>query len=405
MITNHPEQQYLDIGSEILSEGVYKPNRTGVGTYSLFGRQMRFNLQEGFPLLTTKQVAFKPMVNELLWFLKGSTDNNLLREMGAKIWDQWATEDGDLGPIYGKQWVDWEVPRTEEIEAALEQLIEDNQSTGVSLSGAELHKRLDDILDIVRIPKRINQIQEVIDALNENPNSRRILVTAWNPAVLPQEQEWEYRVFDLKNAEAAKENGWSYCGKDIDMGPDVDGDFYCKKRKLSPQDNVKRGKAALPACHTMFQFYTRPLPFEERVAYAKVKGFVVGEDPQGGTENAEQVLDTLMIPRHALSCQLYQRSADWPIGVPFNIVSYALLTEMVAQVTNMVADEFIWTGGDVHIYEDQAELFEEQLTREPRPFPVLRMNDSIDNIFEFEREDFVIAGYDSHLKIKYPVAT
>lgn len=405
MIESHPEQQYLNIGSEILEEGVYKPNRTGVGTYSLFGRQMRFNLQEGFPLLTTKYVPFRPMVAELLWFLKGSTDNNLLREMGAKIWDQWATEDGDLGPIYGKQWVNWEVPQTDNIEAALEELMEDNQSSS-TLSPEDLHYRLDEILMMVRNPRNINQIQDLVDTLKQNPNSRRMLVTAWNPADLPQEREYEFRVFDAKNGKEAEKNGWEYYGKESGIGPDADGDVYRKLMKLSPQDNVRRGKAALPACHTMFQFYTRPLSFEERVLLArKDKGFVIGEDPQGGTENAEKVLDTLNVPRHGLSCQLYQRSADWPIGVPFNIVSYALLTEMIAQVTGMLADEFIWTGGDVHIYEDQMELFQEQLDREPYPFPKLLVNDQVNDIFDFVSEDFTIVGYEHHPKIKYPVAT
>lgn len=304
-MTTHPEEQYLNIGSEILQDGVYKPNRTGVGTYSLFGRQMRFPLQEGFPLLTTKQVAFRPMVAELLWFLKGSTDNNLLREMGAKIWDQWATEDGDLGPIYGKQWVNWEVLDKDTLNSLIDEL-RDEIKAGREGGGDPL-ETLEMLQFAVNNPVRVNQIQEVIDALKTNPNSRRILVTAWNPADLPREQEYEFRVFDAKNAAEAEKNGWVYNGKESGMGPDIDGDVYRKLRKLSPQDNVKRGKAALPACHTMFQFYTRPLPFEERVALASKKGFVVGEDPQGGTENAELVLDTLRIPRHGLSCQLYQR--------------------------------------------------------------------------------------------------
>lgn len=417
-MTTHPEEQYLNIGSEILQEGVYKPNRTGVGTYSLFGRQMRFNLQEGFPLLTTKKVALRPMIQELLWFLKGSTDNNLLREMGAKIWDQWATEDGDLGPIYGKQWVDWEAPDLpalhETVEKIKELIIQRDQARPSSQvhvdqrevleNNIDILRRLDELQEEIRNPPKINQIQEVIEALESNPNSRRILVTAWNPAVLPLEQEWEFRAFDEKNAKAALYNGWEWCGKNSGLGPDVDGEVYRKKRKLSPQENVKRGKAALPACHTMFQFYTRPLSFAQRFAYAKEKGFLAGEYPKGGYEGIKAILNSLEVPHYALSCQLYQRSADWPIGVPFNIASYAALTMMVAHVTNMMAEEFIWTGGDVHIYENQAELFEEQTEREPYPFPKLLINDLKTDIFDFVGEDFTLVGYEHHPKIKYPVA-
>ena len=275
-------RQYLDLLQHILEHGVDKGDRTGVGTRSVFGYQMRFDMADGFPLLTTKKLHIRSIIYELLWFLRGDTNIRYLHEHGVTIWDEWATEEGELGPLYGKQWRAWQTPYGEEID----------------------------------------QISEVIETLRTNPNSRRMIVTAWNPADLPDES-------------------------------------------LSPQENVKRGKMALAACHAFFQFY---------VANGRV------------------------------SLQLYQRSADTFLGVPFNIASYALLLHMVAQQTGFEPGELIWTGGDVHLYHNTLEQAKLQLTREPRPLPKLIIKRKPDSIFDYRFEDFEIVDYDPHPHIKAEVA-
>lgn len=275
-------KQYLDLLQHIIDNGYDKGDRTGTGTRSVFGYQMRFDLQKGFPLVTTKKLHLKSIVYELLWFLKGDTNIGYLKEHGVRIWDEWATEEGDLGPLYGKQWVAWEKP------------------DGTT----------------------INQIQEVIDTLKNNPNSRRMIVSAWNPADLPDES-------------------------------------------ISPQENVKQGRMALATCHAFFQFYVA-----------------------GGK----------------LSCQLYQRSADTFLGVPFNIASYALLTHMIAQQTDLEVGEFVWTGGDVHLYNNTIEQAKLQLTREPFPLPKLHIKRKPDSIFDYDFEDFEILDYQSHPHIKAQVS-
>ncbi|MBD3612735.1 MAG: thymidylate synthase [Hydrogenovibrio crunogenus] len=275
-------KQYLDLLKHITETGVAKGDRTGTGTRSVFGYQMRFNLEEGFPLVTTKKLHLKSIVYELLWFLNGDTNNQYLKEHGVRIWDEWATETGDLGPIYGRQWVAWEKP---------------NGDT-------------------------INQIEEVIQTLKKNPNSRRMLVSAWNPADLPDES-------------------------------------------MSPQENVKQGRMALATCHAFFQFY---------VANGK------------------------------LSCQLYQRSADTFLGVPFNIASYALLTHMIAQQTDLEVGEFVWTGGDVHLYNNTLEQAELQMSRTPYALPKLKIKRKPPSIFDYEFDDFEIEGYESHPHIKAVVS-
>ena len=262
-------KQYLDLLREIRDNGVTKTDRTGVGTKSIFGHQMRFNLQEGFPLLTTKKVFLKGIIYELLWFLKGDTNIKFLTDNNVHIWDEWADENGDLGYVYGKQWRSWE-----------------------ATDG-----------------RMIDQISQVVDLIKNHPDSRRILVTAWNPA-------------------------------EID-------------------------KMALPPCHCLFQFY---------VADGK------------------------------LSCQLYQRSADTFLGVPFNIASYALLTMMLAQVCGLEPGEFIHTTGDTHIYLNHLEQVNEQLSREPRPLPKMIINPDVKSIFDFKYEDFKLEGYDPYPAIKAPVA-
>ncbi|MDM1509760.1 MULTISPECIES: thymidylate synthase [Myroides] len=272
-------RQYLDLVQQVLDKGTQKGDRTGTGTKSIFGHQMRFDLAEGFPLVTTKKVHLKSIIYELLWFLNGDTNIKYLSEYGVRIWDEWADENGDLGPVYGYQWRNWN-------------------------------------------GEGIDQIKEVIDTLKNNPNSRRIMVSAWNPSVMPD-------------------------------------------TSISFADNVANGKAALPPCHSFFQFY---------VADGK------------------------------LSCQLYQRSADVFLGVPFNIASYALLTMMVAQVCDLEVGDFIHTFGDVHIYNNHIEQVTLQLSREPKPLPRMVINKEVKDIFSFKYEDFTLEGYDPHPAIKGQVS-
>ena len=262
-------KQYLDLMRTILDEGHYKADRTGTGTYSIFGYQMRFDLQKGFPLLTTKKLHLRSIIYELLWFLRGDTNIQYLHDHNVTIWDEWADEHGDLGPVYGKQWRSWEAPDG----------------------------------------RVIDQITNLIEQLKRNPDSRRLIVSAWNPADVNQ--------------------------------------------------------MALPPCHTMFQFYAN--------------------DGQ-------------------LSCQLYQRSADVFLGVPFNIASYALLTMMVAQVCGLKAKDFVHTFGDAHIYSNHVEQAKLQLSRDPRPLPQMRINPEVKSIFDFQYEDFTLENYDPHPHIKAEVA-
>jgi thymidylate synthase len=271
-------EQYLHLLQKIIKEGTDKSDRTGTGTRSLFGYQLRCDLLEGFPLVTTKKIHLKSIIYELLWFLKGDTNTRYLKEKGVKIWDEWADENGDLGPVYGKQWRNWE--------------------------GAG--------------GKIVDQVAELIHQLKTNPDSRRMIISAWNVADLPQ-------------------------------------------MKLMP-------------CHCMFQFHTAP-----------------SGSPEGGG-------------RRKLSCQLYQRSADVFLGVPFNIASYALLTMMIAQVCEMEPGEFIHSFGDVHLYKNHFEQAELQLTRKPFPLPQMKINSSAKDIFNFSYEDFELLNYQSHPGIKAPVA-
>jgi len=275
-------QQYLDLMRHVRDKGVEKGDRTGTGTRSVFGHQMRFDLAEGFPLVTTKKVHLKSIIYELLWFLKGETNTQYLRDNGVSIWDEWATDSGDLGPVYGYQWRTWPLP-----------------------SGGA-----------------IDQIAEVIEQLRTRPDSRRLIVSAWNPAQLPDES-------------------------------------------ISPQDNVEQGRMALAPCHAFFQFY---------VADGK------------------------------LSCQLYQRSADIFLGVPFNIASYALLTLMVAQVTGLQPGEFIHTLGDAHLYQNHLAQADKQLARELKPLPQISLNQSVTDIFSFSYEDFTLEAYEPHPGIAAPIA-
>jgi thymidylate synthase len=275
-------RQYLDLLRHVRDHGDRKGDRTGTGTLSVFGYQMRFDLDQGFPLVTTKRIHLKSVIHELLWFLRGDTNTAYLKENGVSIWDEWATGDGELGPIYGYQWRSWPAP-----------------------SGTH-----------------IDQITQVVEQIRTNPDSRRIIVSAWNPADLPDE-------------------------------------------RVSPQDNVRAGRMALAPCHAFFQFY---------------------------------VCDG------RLSCQLYQRSADIFLGVPFNIASYALLTMMIAQVCGLRPGDFIHTLGDAHLYSNHLEQADEQLSRQPHPLPTLKLNPGVDDLLAFGYDDFELLDYEHHPHIRAPIA-
>jgi thymidylate synthase len=272
-------QQYLDLLDHILENGDQKGDRTGTGTISCFGYQMRFDLAEGFPVLTTKKLHLKSIIHELLWLLSGDTNIQYLKDHNVKIWDSWADENGDLGPVYGHQWRNW-------------------NSDG------------------------IDQIKEVVDTIKTNPNSRRMMVSAWNPSVMPD-------------------------------------------TSVSFTENVANGKAALPPCHAFFQFY---------------------------------------VTDGKLSCQLYQRSADTFLGVPFNIASYALFTMMMAQVCNLEVGDFIHTFGDVHLYNDHIEQAQLQITRTPGILPTMKINTEVKDIFDFKFEDFELINYEPQAHIKAAVS-
>ncbi|WP_018982906.1 thymidylate synthase [Salinimonas chungwhensis] len=275
-------KEYLALMQHVRDNGVKKEDRTGTGTLSVFGYQMRFDLQEGFPLVTTKKCHLRSIIHELLWFLKGDTNIAYLKQNGVSIWDGWATDEGELGPVYGAQWRSWPTP--------------DGGS--------------------------IDQIAQVVEQIKTNPDSRRLIVSAWNPAVLPD-------------------------------------------TTLSPKENAAQQRQALPPCHTLFQFY---------------------------------------VLNGKLSCQLYQRSGDIFLGVPFNIASYALLTMMVAQVCDLEPGDFIHTLGDAHLYVNHLEQADTQLSRTPYPRPTMHINPAVKDIFGFSFEDFALQDYQAHPHIKAPVA-
>ena len=275
-------QAYLELLNKIVSEGHCKGDRTGSGTLSIFGHQMRFDLAQGFPLVTTKKVHLKSIIHELLWFLKGDTNIAYLKQNGVTIWDEWADDNGELGPVYGKQWRSWPLANGEAVD----------------------------------------QIAQVIEQIKQTPNSRRMIVSAWNVADLPDESQ-------------------------------------------SPQANVAKGKMALAACHALFQFY---------VADGK------------------------------LSCQLYQRSCDTFLGLPFNIASYSLLTHMIAQQCDLEVGDFVWTGGDVHLYLNHQQQAQLQLSRQPLPLPKLHLKRKPASIFDYVYEDFEVLDYQAHPAIKAPIS-
>jgi thymidylate synthase len=266
----------------VKENGVKKEDRTGTGTLSIFGYQMRFDLSKGFPLVTTKKCHMRSIIHELLWFIKGETNIAYLKDNGVSIWDEWATEEGELGPVYGKQWRSWEGTDGEVVD----------------------------------------QLTELIEQIKTNPDSRRLIISAWNPSVLPD-------------------------------------------TKFSPKENAAKGKQALPPCHTMFQFY---------------------------------------VLNGKLSCQLYQRSGDIFLGVPFNIASYSLFTMMIAQVCGLQAGEFVHTFGDAHLYLNHLEQVDTQLARKPFELPTMQINPDVKDIFSFTIDDFELLNYQSHPHIKAPVA-
>ena len=272
-------KQYLDLVNHVMENGILKEDRTGTGTKSVFGYQMRFNLEDGFPLITTKKLHLKSIIYELLWFLNGDTNIKYLSENGVKIWDGWANDNGDLGPVYGSQWRNWN-------------------------------------------GENIDQISNLIDMITNNPKSRRMIVSAWNPSVLPNTSK-------------------------------------------SFSQNIDEGKAALPPCHAFFQFY---------------------------------------VSNDKLSCQLYQRSADIFLGVPFNIASYSLFTHMIAHVCNLKVGDFIHTFGDAHIYTNHFDQVKLQVKRDPKKLPELKINRNVESIFDFKFDDFEILNYDPHPHIKGAVS-
>ncbi len=275
-------QNYLNLLQDILDRGSRKSDRTGTGTISLFGYQMRFDLSQGFPAVTTKKLHLKSIVHELLWFLSGDTNTRYLQDNGVTIWDEWATDEGELGPVYGSQWRNWITPDG----------------------------------------RQIDQVTQLLSNLKTRPNSRRHIVSAWNPAVLPDESR-------------------------------------------SPRENVAAGLQALPPCHTMFQFH---------------------------------------VANGSLSCQMYQRSADVFLGVPFNIASYALLTMMIAQVTGLEPGDFVLALGDAHIYLNHMDQVQTQLSRKPLPLPVMKLNPARKDLFDFCYEDFELVNYRCHPAIRAPIA-
>lgn len=337
-------KQYQDLMAEVFAKGTPKKDRTGTGTLSIFGHQMRFNLQEGFPLVTTKRCHLRSIIHELLWFLKGDTNIQYLKDNGVTIWDEWADKNGDLGPVYGKQWRAWR--EHTEVPVFYREACEKLEAEGWEECGTWGP----DILYV----RDIDQIAKVMDQLKNDPDNRRIIVSAWNVADLD------------------------------DM--------------------------ALAPCHAFFQFYTRELDFDERLRWLEVNNFTQYCKPTFSNDSIDDLdklhsrLDEFDVPRRSLSCQLYQRSADVFLGVPFNIASYALLIHMFAQQANMVVGDFVWTGGDVHLYSNHLEQARTQLGRTPRELPKLIIKRKPDSIFDYKFEDFEIENYNPHPAIKAPVA-
>lgn len=344
-------KQYLALMQDILDNGVVKKDRTGVGTLSVFGRQLRFDLKEGFPLVTTKKVHLKSIIHELLWFLNGDTNVKYLQENGVKIWNEWANEEGDLGPVYGHQWREW--MDTKMVYLWDERSKDVLRERGYRYVGTIAKDDPEESIVIYR--KSHDQISKVIQQLREDPDSRRIIVSAWNVADLD------------------------------DM--------------------------ALNPCHNYFQFYTTEMTLLERLDWYEVNepekfasAPLINHEDIDDEERLHEILDRESIPRRKLSCFYMMRSNDYLLGAPFNVASYALLTHMIAQQLNMVPDELVYSGVDVHLYSNHLEQAKLQLTREPYPLPKLVIKRKPGSIFDYKYEDFELVGYQSHDTIKAPIA-
>lgn len=411
-------KQYLDLLRDIMADGNTRGDRTGTGTRSVFGRQMRFDLAEGFPMVTTKKLHLRAIIHELLWFIAGDTNNESLRANKVSIWDEWALDEDITRTLpipdaqraellMDKLGVSWDRVQSMLDDADLAARLAPDWNGDRRAGGKKLlaEHEISETREVVVIKKGelgpvygrqwrswrgpkgevIDQLAQVIRDLKKNPWSRRHIVTAWNPADMPDES-------------------------------------------ISPIENVKQGKMALAACHCLFQFYVRMMTPLERINFhaerapdwAPVRD-MLATSGAGCTMNdynnawfdalteeqqasIEQELNALSVPDKKLDCQLYQRSCDTFLGVPFNIASYALLTHMVAQVCGMAPGEFVWTGGDVHIYKNHFEQVEEQLKRDPLPLPRLKLNPAIKDIDGFRFEDIEVVGYQSRAKIAAPIS-
>lgn len=321
MSTTYHDPNYNEMVKYILKNGTRKPNRTGVDTIGVFSYQMRFDLRDGtIPLLTTKKVHTKSIIHELLWMMSGSSNIKYLNDNGVRIWDEWADENGDLGPVYGVQWRKWSTYNIEEFDCPTDDLY--NVEFG-----------------------EVDQIAQLVDKLKNNPLDRRLIVSAWNVAELPEMK--------------------------------------------------------LPPCHYAFQFYVRPLSSHERLFPLTKTNYI---PPDATSEEVERVLDEGNIPKYELSLMLNQRSCDVGLGVPFNMVQYSFLLRMFCEVANMYPGEFIWNGGDTHIYVNHIDVLQEQVAREPYPSPLFKFARKVEDIDDFKYEDFIIEDYESHPAVKMEVA-
>lgn len=347
-------KQYLELLKKIQTQGTVKADRTGTGTTSIFGHQMRFDLNEGFPLVTTKTCHLRSIIHELLWFLNGETNIRYLNDNGVRIWDEWADENGDLGPVYGKQWRDW---TQVEFGGDREQRLADGWiEKGVMAADDPIcvWKKSESTVWY----KTIDQISVLMDTLENDPDSRRMIVNSWNVGEL--------------------------------------------------------GSMALTPCHALFQLYTTPMSLQEREEWMRINdpenevkyrtGRGVPEGMVGDNGNHLWIDKNTNTPRRRLSCQLYQRSCDVFLGLPFNIASYALLTHMLAQQLNFAVGEFVWTGGDTHIYKNHHQQVAKQLLRTPRALPKLNILRKPGSIFDYKFEDFEVVGYDPHPAIRGKVS-